>query len=112
MANWTNPNVQPIVPLSQQGSLAAGSNVQTINPVAGFNIVNKINVTQFASYDLNSYIYANSPGAVGAPIVALYQLEWFDDLVSGIPIFEEQWWIWLGRAPAGFSDCMSAQGPM
>jgi hypothetical protein len=112
MGSWTNPNIGQIVPIQQSGSLAAGSNVQTINPASGFLIVNKANVTAFESYDLNTYIYAQSPGNVGSPIVALYQIEWFDDLSSGIPIFEEQWWIWLGRAPAGFSDNHSAQGPM
>lgn len=112
MGSWTNPNVGKIVPIIQTGSLASNSNVQTINPSNGYQIVGMANVTQFESYDLNTYIYAVSAGAVGAPIVALYQLQWFDDTTSGIPIFEEQWWIWLGRAPAGFSDCHAAQGPM
>lgn len=112
MGNWTNPNVGQVQPIIQSGSLAAGSNVQTINPASGFQIVSMANVTAYQSYDINTYIYANSPGAVGAPIVALYQLLWFDDLTSNIPVFEEQWWIWLGRAPAGFADNHSGQGPM
>jgi hypothetical protein len=112
MGSWTNPNIGQVIPIQQSGSLAAGSNVQTINPPSGFQIVNMANVTAFQSYDINTYIYANSPGAVGAPIVALYQLLWFDDLTSGIPVFEEQWWIWLGRAPAGFSDNHGGQGPI
>lgn len=112
MGNWTNPNVSQVVPIIQTGSLASNSSVQTINPVAGYQIVGLADVSAYQSYDLNTYIYAISAGAAGAPIVALYQLEWFDDLTSGIPIFEEQWWIWLGRAPAGFADCHAAQGPM
>jgi hypothetical protein len=112
LGSWTNPNTQQIVPLIQSGSLSAGSVVATINPAGGFQIVSLANVTQFASYDLNTYLYAVSPGGAASPIVALFQLQWFDDTTSGIPIFEEQWWIWVGRAPAGFSDNMGACGPM
>lgn len=112
MGNWTNPNIGQVIPLVQSGSLNPASNVATITPAGGFQLVNQVNVTQFISYDLNTYLYAVSPGGVSSPIVALFQLLWFDDLTSGIPVFEEQWWIWVGRAPAGFPDCMAAQGPM
>lgn len=112
MANWTNPNVQPIVSIAHSGDLTGGSVVATITPAGGVNMVNKINVTQFASYDLGFYLYAQSPGGVSSPIVALCQLLWFDDLTSNIPIYEEQWWVWVGRAPAGFNDNMMGTGPM
>jgi hypothetical protein len=112
MGSWTNPNVQGVTPIVTSGSLAAGSNVQTITPTAGFNAANLVNVAQYASYDLNTYIYANNAGAAGSPITALIQLLWYDDTVSGIPVFEEQWWIWTGRAAAAFSDNMVGSGPM
>lgn len=112
MSDWTNPNLAQVIPIIQAGSLDPGSNVQTINPPVGYQIVSKANVSQFANYDLNMHGYAVTPGAIGAPIVALVQLQWFDDTVSNIPVFEEQWWIWLGRAAAGFNDNLSANGPM
>jgi hypothetical protein len=112
VSGWTNPNVQQVVPLFSSGSLSASSNIGTIAPSSGLQIFNLLNVSQFQSYDLNLYAYAVTPGASGSPIVMLVQLLWFDDLVSGIPVFEEQWWIWVGRAAASFSDNMVATGPM
>lgn len=112
MGTWTNPNVQGITPIFQGGSLSPASNVQTITPAAGFNIVNLANVALYQSYDINLYGYAVTPGIVAAPITMLVQLLWYDDKVSGIPVFEEQWWIWLGRTNAQFADCMAGCGPM
>jgi hypothetical protein len=111
MANWTNPNVSQVVPIIQGGSLASSSIVATITPSGGYQVFSMTDVSAYQSYDLNTYMYAATPGA-GSPVVALYQLLWFDDLTSGIPVFEEQWWIWCGRAAAGFSDCHAATGPM
>lgn len=112
VGTWTNPNVAAVTPIFNSGSLAAGSNVQTITPTSGYNVVSLVNVAEYASYDLNTYLYAVNAGSVGSPITALIQLLWYDDTSSGIPVFEEQWWIWTGRAAAAFPDNMVGSGPM
>jgi hypothetical protein len=107
---WINPNVQQVQPIVTYGSLASNSVVQTITPAGGYNVVNQVDVSAYQSYDLNTYIYTTA--GAGGPIVALYQLLWYDELISGIPVFEEQYWIWLGRTNAQYPDTMGATGPM
>lgn len=109
---WTNPNTGPTVPLFSQGILGGGS-IGSITPATPFTVVNQVNVSQFNSYDINLYTLNASPGAVGAPITTQVNLQWFDDLSSGIPVFQEMWFIWNGRAAnsAAFNTA-SGTGPM
>jgi hypothetical protein len=113
MANWTNPNTQKIVPLFQGGSFTGATNALVIAPGLA-TVLNKVNISQFESYDLNTYIFVNAPAA-GTPIVALINLIWYDDLTSNMPVFEEDWWIWCGRATQDFTNTITPQvasGPM
>ena len=112
MASWTNPNLGKVIPLFSQGILGGGS-IGSITPGTPFTVVNQINVSQFTSYDINLYTLCASPGSVGAPITTQVNLQWFDDLVSGIPVFQEMWFIWNGRAAnsAAFNTA-SGTGPM
>lgn len=104
MANWTNPNIQQITPLFQSGqALVGGPFAATVGAGVVYTPFTLLNVSQFASYDMNAYMFATTPGAVGSPFNCQVQLLWYDDLVSGIPVFEEDWWVWIGR---------SAQGPI
>lgn len=112
MGSWTNPNVQQTIPLAAKGSIG-GAAAATIVPGTPFNALNKVNISQFASYDLTAFMFAATPGAVNAILVGQIQLQWFDDLTSGIPIFEEDWWIWAGRAaPVAGQNTLAATGPM
>ncbi len=102
MANWTNPNVQQIVPIYQNGvALVGGPFAATIGAGGTFTPFSLVNVSQFASYDINAYMFAVTPGGVGSPFSCQIQLLWYDDLTSGIPVFEEDWWVWIGRAATG-----------
>jgi hypothetical protein len=102
----------PITPIQQEGS-ASGSPAAVLGPGVSVPIVTLVSVSQFASYDMNLYGYALSPGSAAAPLTMLIQLYWFDDLISGIPVFEEDWEIWLGRtAPSAGINTLSACGPM
>jgi hypothetical protein len=50
---------------------------------------------------------------VGAPVTTQVNLQWFDDLVSGIPVFQEMWFIWNGRAVNSSAfNTASGTGPM
>lgn len=111
---WLNQNPQQIEPLSQQGSYSASGGFLTMtNPTEFYTIVNMINVSQFASYDLNMYLYASPAGANLDVVVVGFLLQWYDDLVSGIPVFEEDWWVWAGRAATSMgNNSLAGAGPM
>jgi hypothetical protein len=107
---------QGITPLAQIGSTSGAGSIP-INLISSTPIVSLVDVSGFASYDLNTYIYASSAGAAGSMLVAIIQLVWFDDLTSGIPVFEEDWQVWVGRAAltsGGISvfSVMGGCGPM
>jgi hypothetical protein len=113
MADWTNPNSQKIVALASIGSLSGG----TVQLPAGGTVtpVNLVNVSQFSSYDLNTYIFQNNGGGgVGNTVVVQILIQWFDDLVSGIPVFEEDWWLYTGRVstPSQGVASLAGSGPM
>lgn len=121
-----------VTPLAQQGSTsgtpvaasvpAAGGaySVFTATPGAiqiGATGIYVVNVSQFASYDINAYMYTQSPGVLASNIVGEITLQWFDDLTTGIPVFEEDWWIGCARSatPAfggNLENTLSGTGPM
>lgn len=111
MSNWTNPNEQGIVQLAKVGSLSGAGSV--LVPAGGqYSPVTLVNVSQFASYDINLSVVASSPGSVGAALAVPVVIQWFDDTVSNIPVFEEDWWIWCGRANTAFTNTLAGCGPM
>lgn len=112
MGNWTNPNIQSITSLAQQGSVS-GNPAATIVAGTGYTVINLQNVAQFASYDINCYGYASPAGGNLDVISFQMNLQWFDDLVSGIPVFEEDWFFWAGRAaPVAGTNYLAGSGPM
>lgn len=115
MANWTNPNVQQNVLLNpgSGGSIVGSPAAQNIVPGTPFVAMNLVNISQFASYDINLYAFTQSPGTVNSNVVMEIQIQWFDDLTSGIPVFEEDWWVWCGRAaPISGFNTLAGCGPM
>lgn len=112
MSNWTNPNVQQITPLAQLGSQIGIPSGPTV-PAGGFlNLIFKQDVSLFASYDINFNCVAVNPGAAGSALVGQINLVWFDDLVSGIPVFEEDWFFWVGRSTITSGNPLGGTGPM
>lgn len=112
--SFTTP--QTITPLAQIGS-TSGAGSQPINAISSTPIVTLVDISGFASYDLNTYIYATSPGVAGSMLIADIQLQWFDDLTTGIPVFEEDWQVWVGRAAltsggSSVFNVMGGCGPM
>lgn len=109
MGTWTNPNVTQVTSLASAGGITGTpAQVLGVGPTSYQPIVLQ-NVSSFASYDLNMYGFSTSPGVLVIPVT----LQWYDDLVSGIPVFEEDWWIWAGRAaPVSANSYLAASGPM
>jgi hypothetical protein len=114
MGSWTNPNVQQVTPLTQSGSLT-GTPARTIVAGTPYTALNLVDVSLFSSYDLNLLMTALNPGAVNSALCAQIQLQWFDDLISGIPVFEEDWWVWVASAtglPSAGTNPLAGSGPM
>lgn len=103
--------ITPVV-LASLGSIG-GAAAATIVPGTPFTALSLQDVSAYQSYDINLFAFSQSPGTVNANIVAQVVFQWFDDLTSGIPVFEEDWWVWCGRAApvAGFNT-LSGCGPM
>jgi len=112
MSGWTNPNVQQVTPLVQLGSQTGIPSGPTV-PAAGFlNLIFQQDVSLFASYDINFNCVAVSPGAAGSALVGQINLVWFDDMTSGIPVFEEDWFFWVGRSTITSGNPLGGTGPM
>lgn len=101
-----------IIALANLGTVN-GTAVGTLTPATGITVMNLVDVSNFASYDLNAYMFALNPGQVNSVIVGQIMLQWFDDTSSGIPVFEEDWFVWAGRAlPTPGVNTLSGNGPM
>jgi hypothetical protein len=103
-----------IQPISQQGSFAGSGGFLTMsNPTGTYTIVPLTDVSGFASYDLNLYAFASPAGGASQGVALEIVLQWFDDMTSGIPVFEEDWWVWQGRAAASAgTNSLAGTGPM
>jgi hypothetical protein len=84
-----------ITPLVQAGTSNNGSVAFTV-PASSFTVLlNHVDVTNFNSLDLNIYAYGPTNTVTGAESMQLC-FYWYDSPSSDIPIFEEDWWIYLG----------------
>jgi hypothetical protein len=99
----SNPPVSLLATLGNVTAVSSG------NPVA---LMSMVPILEYASYDINIYAYQGNAGAANAPLGYEVQIQWFDDTVSGIPIFEEDWWLWAGRAIIANTNTMGGCGPM
>lgn len=112
MGSWTNSNTQQITSLFSGGTFN-GTSLISIAPGTPYMPLNLVDVSSFASYDINLYSIAQSVGSIGAVICGQIQLQWFDDQVSGIPVFEEDWFYYAGRALlATGANPLAGCGPM
>jgi hypothetical protein len=99
-----SPGIIPPTTLATgSGTISAG------NPIS---VLQMAPVQLYTSYDLNMHVYANTPGGSLAPLTAQVQLQWFDNPLLP-PIFEEDWDIWVARAPTGNAgNTVCGNGPM
>jgi hypothetical protein len=111
MGSWTNSGSSGITSLFSGGgftgtaytTIAAGTSVQ---PIA------LADVSGYASYDLNTFFQAASPGSVGAALTVQVKIQWYDDTVSGIPVFQEDWWPFTSSLAAPSQNTLAGCGPM
>jgi hypothetical protein len=100
-----------ITNLAELGTVA-GTPAGTLTPGTSFPVLSLAPVGQYASYDLNMYVTALTPGGLDAVLTALVTLQWFDNPLLP-PVFEEDWQIWAGRAaPVAGVNTLCGNGPM
>jgi hypothetical protein len=100
--------------LASLGSATGGTGAIIASGGVPYNIINAMPVGQYASYDLSCFMFATSQGTAGHAMAVLINMQWFDDLISDIPVFEEDWYVWcMSSAPtvAGHANVV-ARGPM
>lgn len=111
-------NVTTVTPLGSVGGISGPvTNFIPGNTSFSFqpnSISPYFNVGMFASYDFSAYFFSATPTAFSSTLITL---QWFDDNTSGIPVFEENWWIYNGRAAFTAPTnppvtAMAACGPM
>lgn len=91
---WSPQNAVVAASLVMQGSRVSGSGITV--PVGGSTtLLNLVDVSSYGSYDIAIYAYVSAKTA-GAPNAYSLKLQWFDDLISGIPVFQEEWWPFCG----------------
>jgi hypothetical protein len=95
------------------GSVASlYSNVtnQAIAPGASLTLISLTDVSNYNSYDMVLSVNDGSQAVLNHAHAYKATLQWFDDLVTGIPVFTETWYPWIGNA-ANAMPC-TATGPM
>jgi len=55
-----------------------------------------IDVSLYSAYDIGLYLYNVTQATAGSSLTVPVTLTWFDDL-SGIPVFAEEWDIWVAN---------------
>jgi hypothetical protein len=106
-------NYTPFVSVTTLFSfLSGGGSFITAPAGTTITLLNMADVSLYASYDL-SMALLGIQNVVGAALCARVTLSWYDDLVSGIPVFQEIWNPWVvtsipGMPPQG----IIGSGPM
>lgn len=104
---WQNGTSTTVTNLYQQ----TGS--QAILPSGVTTPINLINVGQYASYDMTMQAVDVNQSTAGHALTFSVLITWYDDTVSGIPVFAEQWTPFvMGQNPTHPNQGVFACGPM
>lgn len=96
--------VAPVFQSSGSVNIAANSSIQPFNGV---------DVSNYNSYDLAMAAVDTSQATLGHALTFNVRLDWFDDLITGIPVFSEVWNPWvMGQTPTHPSQGIVGSGPM
>jgi hypothetical protein len=86
---WQNGVQSTAVSLfSQSGSASVGAGGTD-------TIVSLVDISQYESYDLATAFVDTSQNTAGHALVQTVSVQFFDDLTSGIPIYQETWYPWV-----------------
>jgi hypothetical protein len=106
-------NSNPAIPVfnlaaGQNLAVTVGTNLTLDNgPYAGAEV---LDVSQYTAYDLTTFMYDVTDTVNTIDI----KLIWYDDLVSGLAVYQEDWWIWVASSANNLADGnpMVGTGPM
>lgn len=89
-------SIGPFTQLYGQGT-QNGASAFTVAGGAGNSntVLNLIDVSKYASYDLSFAGFVATQNTAGAALVAGITLQWFDDNTSGVAVYQEQWQVWV-----------------
>lgn len=76
-------------------SIFSQSGSSSIGTAAIATPVSLVNIGAYNSYDLSMALVDTNQATLGHPLTCSVQLLWYDDLVSGIPIYSEIWNVWV-----------------
>lgn len=93
--------------ITAQGTLTADA--FNVAAAQTFTVLNLADVTAYSSYEISVYLYNTLQNTIGASLTAPVILTWYDDLISGIPVFTEEWDIWIANT-RGIAGTLPAFG--
>lgn len=85
-------------------SYSPGVNIASLFSLSGTQVipgnstvmpVSLINIGSYSSYDFSFQLLDALQATVGHSLAFQVDLTWYDDLISGVPIFKETWYPWV-----------------
>jgi hypothetical protein len=100
--------------IAQQGTYS-GATAFTVAAGATHNIVSLVDVSNFSTYEISIEAYDTNQGVTGHDLTIPVTFSWYDDTNSGIPVYVEEWDIWIGNTAGSVNPGSGAAfgcGPM
>lgn len=104
---WQNGQTNLVASIFSQSGSSNIPNPGIVTPVS------LVNIGAYTSYDLSMALVDTGQATAGHAITCSVQLLWYDDLVSGIPIYSEIWNVWVvAQNPSHPTQGIIGSGPM
>lgn len=112
--NWQVSTPTQVASLYQQGSVTGSPAAFTVAANSSTTIFSNLNVSNYESYDIAAYIGDPTQNNVGHALACKIELKWFNDNVSGIPVYIEDWQPWVSKVipPVSAFEGIVGTGPM
>ena len=97
--------IPTIANITTLGTLS-GASFSTMTPGASQTLMSLVDVSVYNSISISAYLNSANTITVGATLTSPLFVTWFDDLVTGIPVLQDEIDIWNANntlPPAGFA---------
>lgn len=98
-------SIGPFTQLYGQGT-TGGASAFTVATSATATPLNLVDVSKYASYDLSFAAFVATQGTINAALTNPIVLQWYDDNTSGIPVYQEEWWVWMAASLGGLGSAV------
>jgi len=102
---WSNTSTTGVQSLAALGSLT--TTAFTMAPGGTGKLLTLQDVTQFATINISVYAFTSSMPVTGATATIPLNITWYDDLVSGIPVFQDEVDIWVANNVMASASALS-----